>query len=266
MSSANRSLGTPVAVAVCLVQLGLLGLGCATRQPDPELEKNQRRAESHYEMGMDHLSRRRPEMALRELLMADRLRPDHPPTQFALANAYLIKGRREEAEDYFLRALAIHRGYHEARVNLATMYLQEERWDDALEQLQVLIDDPTFPAPWLAYNNRGWALLSQGRAAEARRSLEKAHEYNPRYWPAMLNLGILEQQAGNHLEAAELFQRMLELQPDPNAEAEANYRLAQIYISLGKRDRAMDHLMTAVARTPDGEWGRKSEEYLKLLR
>ncbi len=244
----------------------LLAAGCATPKMDVEAERNSRRADSHYQLGVDHMANRRPELALRELLLADRMRPEHPPTQFALANAYLYKGKFAEAEERLLHALEIFPEFHDARLNLSTLYLQQSRWQEAIAQTGILLEDPTFPAPWRAHSNQGWAELNLGLGAEARRSLEAARDYNPRYWPALLNLGILEQQAGHHLEAVELFQRMLELDPDPNAEAEANYRIAEIYISLGKRERALGHLMTAVAETPDGEWGRRSEEYLKLLR
>jgi hypothetical protein len=48
--------------------------------------------------------------------------------------------------------------------------------------------------------------------------------------------------------------------------AEASYRLAEIYVSIGKRKRAVGHLMTAVAQAPGDLWGKKSEEYLRLLR
>lgn len=242
----------------------VLAVGCGGRSPQPE--EDLRRSQSHYELGVDHLVQGRAELALRELLLAARLRPGHPPTHYALASAYIYKQKLAEAERELLRALEIHPEYHDARINLSTLYLQQQRWEEARVQTGILLDDPTYPAPWQAHSNQGWAELNLGRSAEARRDLQAAREYSPGYWPAILNLGILEQQAGHHLEAAELFQRMLELELDSNAEAEANYRLAEIYISLGKRERALGHLMAAVARTPDGEWGKRSEEYLRLLR
>ena len=48
--------------------------------------------------------------------------------------------------------------------------------------------------------------------------------------------------------------------------AEANYRSAEIFVSLGNRKRALRHLMAAVAQSPDGQWGQKSEEYLEVIR
>lgn len=240
--------------------------GCATSRPDPQKEQERRRAQSHLEIGVDHLANGRPELALRELLVSDRLNPDQPSTQFALANAYLFKGRLGDVEKHLLRALEIYPGYHDARLNLSTLYLQQERWQESLVQARLLLDDPTFPLPWRALSNQGWAQLNLGQLAEARASLERARDFNPRYWPTLLNLGILAQRTGNHLEALELYQSMLELRPDPNAQAEANYRAAEVYVSLGNRDRAVNHLMAAVAGSPDGEWGKKSEDYLRLLR
>jgi tetratricopeptide (TPR) repeat protein len=263
MSTSTRSFA---GFGLAALLLGIGGMGCATARSGAEDERNQRRAQSHYEIGIDHMSNGRSPQALRELLLAERLRPDHPPTHFALANAYIYQGKLDEVEQHLLRALEIFPEYHDARHSLSTLYLQQARWQEAIEQTEILLSDPTFPAPWTAYSNQGWAELNLGRSAEARRNLEAARDYNPRYWPALLNLGILEQQAGHHLEAIELFQRMLDFDPDSNAEAEANYRIAEIYISLGKRQRALGHLMAAVAETPDGEWGRRSEEYLKLLR
>jgi tetratricopeptide (TPR) repeat protein len=136
----------------------------------------------------------------------------------------------------------------------------------ATVESQVLADDPTFPAPWRALTNLGWAQFKLGETVEARATLEDAHDLNRAYWPTLLDLGILEHQEGRRLEAIERFQQLLELRPGPSATAETNYRLAEIYISLGKRERAVGHLLVAVTKAPEGRWGKKSEEYLKLLR
>ncbi len=71
---------------------------------------------------------------------------------------------------------------------------------------------------------------------------------------------------GRRLEAVALFQKVLAREPGPEARSEANYRLGEIYIALGERERAVGHLMAAVADAPGGRWGIKSEEYLQLLR
>ena len=77
---------------------------------------------------------------------------------------------------------------------------------------------------------------------------------------------MLEAQEGRKLEAINHFKYTLELEPPDRVQAEVNYRMAEVYVSLGRRDRALTHLTAATNREPDGPWAKKSQEYLKLLR
>jgi tetratricopeptide (TPR) repeat protein len=165
-----------------------------------------------------------------------------------------------------VRAVEIYPDYHDARLNLSALYLVLGRYPEAAAQARILADDPTFSAAWRALTNLGVAELRQGNFAAARTHLELANEYNRTYWPTLLTLGILEHEEGNSRKAIAYFEQVLEHKSGANANAEVNYRLAEIYVSLGDRRKAVSHLMTAVAQTPDGEWGRKSEKYLAILR
>jgi tetratricopeptide (TPR) repeat protein len=263
----DRSKGLGLRILGCAAFLALpVIVGCATTPTDAEQELNFKKAESHRQLGMDHLANGRPERALRELMMSDRLNPMHPKTLYGLSRAYLIKGKETEGEQKLLDALTVHPEYHEARYDLSTLYIQQERWEEAIFQCAILLDDPTFPAPWTAHNNTGWAAFHLGREGEAREHLQLAREYNDEYWPSLINLAILENREGHRLEAVELFNRALELDLWSSAKAETHYRLAEVYVSLGKRDRAVGHLKTAVAQAPNDKWGKKSEDYLKILR
>ncbi len=253
-----------------LLMLGLLPLGvllaCATSAPMQDENIDIKRARSHFNLAVDHVNKGRIEMGLRELLTAERLDPGNPRIHHGLGAAYLRKDRIEEAEEHLLRALEIRPDYQDARFNLSSLYLLVGRYEDSIAQSEILYDDPTFVAPWRAITNRGWAIYKLGRVAEGRRDLERSLEFRPGYWPTLLNLGILEAEQGRKREAVRFYTRVLELEPGPSAEAEVNYRLGEIFVSLGKRERAVGHLTTAVMKAPSGRWGRKSEEYLKLLR
>jgi tetratricopeptide (TPR) repeat protein len=240
--------------------------GCAMNQPDPELEHQLKRANSHFAIGIDHLDNGRYALGIREFLIAESLDPRNARIQVGLAEAYMHKGKAEEAEAHLLRALDVYPEFHDARLSLSALYLMTGREPQAAVQSRMLVDDPTFPATWRALTNLGLAEFAQGNHAEARKHLELAIEYNRSYWPALLTLGILAKQEGRLPEAVSYLRQVLEQKPAPGARAEANYHLAGVYITLGKRDQAVGHLKTAVAQTPDGKWGKKSEEYLKILR
>ncbi len=244
----------------------LLASGCATSGTRAEQEANAKMARSHYDIGVDHVLNGRIEMGLREYLAAAALNPRNAEYQHALGMAYVQKEHYLEAENHLRRALEIAPGYHDARFNLSGLLLGRQRFEEARGEAERLYADPTFPEPWRALSNRGWAEYQLGRVDQARATFALARKFNPVYWPALLNLGILESEQGNRPEAIQFYEAVLAQRPGPGAEAEVNFRLGEIYVSLGKRSRAVEHLTAAVVKAPSGRWGKKSEEALKLLR
>lgn len=245
------------------VGLALAGLGCATT--GKVSEHDAAKATSRLEIGGDHLANGRSALALREFLAAEKLDPKSARVQYALADAYLARGKRELAEQHARRSLELFPDYHDARLFLAALLLVERRYADAIPECDHLINDPTYEAPWSALTNRAWAEFKLGRADEARETLALAREYRQDYWPATLALAIIEQDTGRRTEAIRLYQDIIAKNPGPAVESEVNYRIAELYVKLGKRREAVGHLTTSVARAPESQWARKSQEYLKRL-
>jgi Tfp pilus assembly protein PilF len=251
------------AVALALHLAG--ALGCATTSPADQAETD-RKVRNHYELAVNHLKEGRAGVAIRELLAAEALDPEDPWIHLALSEAYRLKARSAEAEHHLKRALALRPDLHAAQLNLSALYIQSERYEDAIEASDALLADATFAAPWKALTNKGYALYKLGRRAEARETLEQALEYHEHFWPARLDLAILDQDEGRHLEALENLEAVLAQKPSAIARAEVNYRMATIYISLGNRAKAVHHLEVAAQTRPGGEWGKRSADYLKRLR
>jgi tetratricopeptide (TPR) repeat protein len=258
---------TRVTASAALVSLAL---GCATTGEDDAAARisaaDEARARAHQSVGANHLREGRHALAIRELRASEELNPGDKWTQLTLAEAYRQKGLHSDAERHLKKALAADPAFQDARLTLSALYIQLERYEEAIAEAQRLIDDPTFPQPWTALTNKGWALAQLKRRDEAREALTTAVDYNDRYWRAHLNLGILDSEEGKRIDAIERFERVLELGPGPLGTAEANYRIAEIYISLGKRERALEHLVAASSQRPSGAWGKRSEDYLKRLR
>jgi Tfp pilus assembly protein PilF len=264
MSKQPLSFGVPIAW-LCALAL-LLGLGCASSTHKADDDLRLRRANSHFNLGIDYLRNNRMALALRELLFAEELDPENPRIHQALGDAYVMRGKPVEAEQHYLRTLEIEPTLHEARLNLSSLYNQLNRYEESLVHTSMLADDATFSGPWRALANKGFAEYQLGQIEEARSSLGLGLEYRNDYWPTLLYLGILEMEEGRQREAIGFFQQVLEQDPALTVQAQTNYRIGEIYIALGKRQKAIGHLQAAVAQTPGGPWGVKSEEYLKLLR
>jgi Tfp pilus assembly protein PilF len=254
------------AKVLCALGLALPWVaGCATTSPEAR-EDQERRARGHYEMAMNHMREGRTGIAISELQAAAALEPDDPWTQLALGEAYRLKARNEDAERHLKRALDLRPDFHAAKLNLAALYIGMERYERTIELSRELLADATFPVPWKALTNEGYAYYKLGRRAEAREALEKAVAYNEGYWPALLDLAILEADEGRQIEALERLERVLAQKPGSLATAETHYRMAVAYMSLGNRDKAVHHLSVAVETRPGGEWGKRSADYLKRLR
>jgi len=252
-------------VWLCVLAL-LFGIGCANSTRGPEEELRLKQASSHFNLGMDYLRKDRVALGLREFLLAESFDPKSPRIHHALGNAYLMRRKPVEAEQHYLRALEIEPTYHEARLNLAILYSQLSRYEESVAHNSMLVDDATFSDPWRALANKGLAEYRLGQLEEARRTLELGFDYRDDYWPTLLYLGILEVEEGRRLEGLSFFRQVLEQEPGLEVQAQANYRIGEIYIALGKRERAIGYLRAAVVQTPGGPWGAKSEEYLNLLR
>jgi tetratricopeptide (TPR) repeat protein len=253
-------------VSLCLAASALLAVGCVSvPAPGEETKSPEEQAESLRNLGVDHVVNGRIPFGIRELRHALMLNEDDPVTHLWLGQAYMLRDKLDDAIVHSERALDLDPANHEARIQLSTLYIMVGRLGDAVAQSDVLVDDPTFASPWRALTNRGWAQVKQGRGVVARNSLNEALEFNPTWWPAMLNLGILEQVEGDYLASLRYFQEVLELAPGPGPEAESHYRMAEAYVSLGHRSRATHHLQAAIEASPHGRWGRQSREYLALL-
>ena len=101
------------------------------------------------------------------------------------------------------------------------------RFEAARVEAARLYDDPTFPAPWRALSNRGWAEYRLGRVDEARETFALTRKFNATYWPALLNLGILESEQGRRPEAIQLYQAVLAQRPGPGADRSEERRVGK---------------------------------------
>jgi len=280
----SRTLMLRLLAAGALAALGAGSLACATSQtassaspgarsmPErkgeaaaPGPSDAERRARMHYEVAIDRMRSGRNPEAIGELLQAVRLDPADANIRLALAEAYRRSGRVTETEQHLLAALEIDPNFQPAHLNLSGLYIQLERYEEATAHARQLLDDATFPSPWRALTNLGWAEYKLGQVEEAAQHLRLALDYREDYWPARLNLGILAADRGDRDQAIDHFERVLAAEPGPLAEAEARYRLAELYVSMGDKRRAIAQLHKASDLRPSGPWGKRSAEYLQSL-
>jgi tetratricopeptide (TPR) repeat protein len=246
--------------------MGALLLACHTLGVE-ELRK----AEAQRNLGAMHLDRGQPEAAIREYTRALRANPRDAEARFGIGEAYRRRGEHAKAVEHFKKALEYDPDLLEARLNLGAVYLEQERWADAIRENRALVEDPMFLFPERALVNLGWAEYRSGDLASAETHLRAAVQTNPRNIHCHLNLGIVLYEKGDLVEAVQALEEALEIlkerprEPFAMIEAQARFRLAQTYLKLGQRERAIEHLRVASERGGASEWGQRSRDYIRAI-
>ena len=90
-------------------------------------------------------------------------------------------------------------------------------------------------------------------------------DFERRFWPAALNLGILEDLEGDREGAIKQFERVVRLNSPRSADSEANFRLATTYVAMGHRQKALEYFEASVEVDPEGDWAAQARDYINDL-
>jgi len=101
---------------------------------------------------------------------------------------------------------------------------------------------------YLAYNNLGFYLSHQGRAAEAMEYYRRSLEINPNYEDALNNLGYALAGQKKYVEAIGFYEAALRVRP---FQAEVHNNLGNALSEVGRIDEAIQHYWVTLREKPD---------------
>lgn len=154
---------------------------------------------------------RRPEAAAKILASAARLAKPGSSDFFRTVTLYISAGRDDRAIALLKKEIAHDPGVLKSALTLATTYMRQNRYDQALKTL--LAADKHHPDSPALHNLTGAVHLGAKNVAAARASYNKAIHINSDYLPAIFSLAKLEGGAGNVSIARKHFKTILEKDP-----------------------------------------------------
>ncbi len=148
--------------------------------------------------------------------------------------------------ELFERAVHISPAFASARYNLAVIYLQQKKLDQAVEHLDALIE--LEPEDARGLRMRAQIRFGQGQMEPARMDLDRGLRINPRDPTAWHLLGVIHFQQGRDQDAIDAFDKALDLDP---AMAQTHINLAQVHQKLGQVEEAQTHYEVFLKTHPE---------------
>jgi len=150
---------------------------CSTMSPSVSPERQAKRVNSHYRLGMDALNKGNLPKAFEELLRAESMNPKRSDVLGALGYAWQLRGDLDKSNDYYRRAIR-HDPSSATYNNYGGLMLRMNKPKIAEKYFRKALDNPRYRHPDLAYTNLGDALLRQDRFNEAIAAYRQARILN----------------------------------------------------------------------------------------
>jgi spermidine synthase len=152
------------------------------------------------------------ELAIAYFRRALELEPAHPQATFQLANILISMQRLDEAGEAILKVLQVHPDDHNLKCLVATIYAQQERFEDSRRMCQEIIEHEEHPKALTLLGNI--VEVHDGNPVNALDLYRRAFEKDPNCWEAAYRSAIiLGQSEATAGEAVRTLERALANNP-----------------------------------------------------
>ena len=168
---------------------------------------------------------------------------------YGYGSAYFQHGYYDQAEASFQLALKDDPSNAEALYGLGSVYLKQEKNNEARESFERTVKLKTnYPKTLTnAWNNLGILAAREGKMPEAISDFQEALRLDPEHVVALDNLGAAYRQLQNWDEARKTLERALKVKPD---DPEANYSLGMVFAQNDDTERAYQFLRRHCSSAP----------------
>lgn len=214
--------------------LGLGVLSCAGHRSVTSRDRDQ--AAIQYDLGVEALRVCDARTALEHFQQATRTDPGLDLAHAALGLTYHLSFADPlKAIAHYKKALELKPKAPEVNCNLANVYLDLGRYDEAIALYEKTLEDILYKTPFIAENNLGWCHYKRGEVEKGIDHIRTAIIANPKFCLGYRNLGLIYGEQGDHAKAAENFTLYVKYCP---SSMDAHFRLGVALLKLGDRDGA----------------------------
>jgi type IV pilus assembly protein PilF len=238
----------------CLLLLGVLAFsgGCAT-SPDKEgeLSDSQRvseLAEVQTNLGIAYMRGGQNDLAYTRLQKALQLEPRYSKAHYVIALLYERLGELQKAEQHYEDAVRYNPRDSSAQNNYGNYLCRKGRIEEAEDRFMKALDNPLYATPEVAYANAGLCVLKAGDLPQADVYLREALARNPNIPAALYAMSDISFQRGEELSARAYLERFREVGNDTSRSLWLGVRIER---ALGDQDAAASYALLLRTQYPD---------------
>ena len=159
-------------------------------------------------LGLAYMIKANPAEAIKAFTNCLAIKPDFSEAHNNLGTAYQESGQIDKAEAAFKKAYELDESYN-ASFNLARIYFDKNKLDQALEYVQKSLDK--YDRSILAWNLKGLILEARDKIDEAITCYEQGLKILPGEVNISFNMGVAYYKAGRFDRAKEIMEKILPL-------------------------------------------------------
>ena len=186
--------------------------------------------------------------------------PESARKEYSDAHMALAGKRQQDGIRHLESALRIYPQFFEARLMLATAYLDQREWEKA--EASFKLGHQLRPADGQSLLGLGEVYWRQKRYDEAEKALLDGLKVDDKSWHGHFTLSRLYWAQDDIKKAAPAIGRTLQLKPDF---AEAHLLAGNILLRLEQTERALVEYREYLRLEPNGEFGEATRELVKKL-
>lgn len=226
--------------------------------------KNQEKAGLHLQIATSLMSNGKLPEALSELTIAEQLAPSNPEIQKNIGLIYHLRGRPKEAEKRFRKALELAPKYTDIRANLARLYIDTGRFNEALQEINLVESDMTYPSPEKALTLKGMVYFKKGEYEKAEPVLIRAYQAQRESCLGAYFLGRTYYAKKRLSEASQILDQAIANCRGARFEEPLFYSSLSHY-GLGERMQAKARAEELINDYPKSPFAKKANALLKIL-
>jgi type IV pilus assembly protein PilF len=248
------------AVSLLLLSLSLF-VGC---QSKAALLKREKESDSHYKLGVAHLSENVPNLqkAYIEFLMATGINPKNKEAYYGLGHVYAQRQEYLKAIDAFQKTVSLDPKFSDAYNYMGNVYEQLGRDSEAILAYQEAIKNLLYATPQFPHWKLGLLYLRQKKYEESLTEFNEVLRIEPNNSDVFDKMGETYLEMGQVDKARALFEQSVQVFPTGYG---AHYKLASLYLKEGSNEKAIEAFKKVIEHAPSSPEASESKKRLEEL-